>query len=105
MVATVNAALLGTGRKISVARGIAISTLQASAGGDLVTVNHQLGVCPEQIQWTPRSVVTATSGGVPQVLVLSWDATKVVLCMPGDGTTNLNVQGDLWCDAAHTISR
>jgi hypothetical protein len=79
MPSTVTATRLGKNK--SVARAAPMSTAGPTSI-DVMTVNHLLGVTPDDISVVPRTVRVALSGGTPQPVLVSYSATQAIFHLP-----------------------
>lgn len=73
---TVSSTLLGTFQ--SIARAAAVCNGNGTTSVDVLTVAHQLGVCPDKIYPILRSVVAAASGDVLEIALRSWNASQAI---------------------------
>ena len=49
---------------------------------DVITLAHNLGICPDEFRVNLRSVVIGTSAGVPALLLQSWNASQAIFQAP-----------------------
>lgn len=103
MAVTVTATLLGT----YTSKVTAAAMSSATGSVDILTIPHLLGTTPDYVAPIIRSVVTAPSGGVPNVVVLSYNGSQAVLHLPagGVGGAACNIVLDVVCQYVHSIAR
>lgn len=101
---TVSSTLLGTFK--SIARAAIVCNANGTTSLDVLTVAHQLGVCPDVMQAVLRSVIANTSGNAPGLALRSWDASQVIFDSPaGNGAGVVYARFDIICELTHSIQR
>lgn len=101
---TVSSVLLGTFQ--SIARAASVCNANSTTSLDVLTVAHQLGVCPDKMYPILRSVVVNASGGAPNLALRSWNASQAIFDAPaGNGAGALNAQFDIVAELVHSIAR
>lgn len=101
---TVSGTLLGTFK--SIARAATVCNANGTTSLDVLTVAHQLAVCPDTIMAVLRSVVTATSGGAPKMALRAWNASQAIFdVVPANGAGALQAQFDIISELIHSDFR
>jgi len=101
---TVSSTLLGTFQ--SIARAASVCNANGTTSLDVLTVAHQLGVCPDIMKAVLRSVVTATSGDWPKMALKSWDASQAIFnVVPSNGAGAMQAQFDIITQLIHSTQR
>ncbi len=104
MPATVSSTLLGTFQ--SIIRATNVCNANGTTSLDVLTVAHQLGVCPDKMYGILRSVVTATSGDAPLLALRSWNASQGIFdVVPSNGAGAMQAQYDIVAELVHSIAR
>lgn len=101
---TVSSTLLGTFQ--SIARAAAVCNANGTTSLDVLTVAHQLGVCPDKVYGILRSVTTNTSGSTPGLALRSWNASQAIFDFPvGNGAGAVVAQFDIVAELVFSMAR
>ncbi len=104
MPATVSATLLGTFQ--SIVRATIVCNANGTTSLDVLTVAHQLGVCPDKMYGILRSVVVATSGDAPLLALRAWNASQAIFdVVPSNGAGAEEAIFDIVSEYVHSIAR
>ena len=104
MTATVSGTLLGTFK--SIVRGVLVCS-EAAASNDVITVAHQLGVCPDIMLAVLRSALAngQSSFGISTMAVRSWNASQVIFEAPIVGAGARGARFAFICELTWSAAR
>ena len=105
MPATVNAVKVLNGQNTTAVRATTASTAAANTSGDVLTINHGLGACPDILQAVLRCIRATVSNGSPAMVLNSWDATKAIFQQPANAAGATAADWDFVFQAIHTAVR